>query len=62
MKSSTSPNLEVSIGNCLHCSHFIAEKCSKAKVLLSALVEVAAADRHVAASLLFAKSVVVIVN
>ena len=55
MKSSISPNLEiygVPIGDCLHCSHFIVEKCSEAKVLLSALVDVAAADLHVAASLL----------
>ena len=36
----------------MHCSHFIAEKCSKAKVLLPALVEVAATDLQVVASLL----------
>ena len=55
VKSSILPNLEilgVPIGDYLHCSHFIADKCSKAKVLLSALVEVAAADLHVAVSLL----------
>ena len=55
VKSSLLPNLEilgVPIGDYLHCSHFIAEKCSKAKVLLTALVEVADADLHVAASLL----------
>ena len=40
------------MGDYLHCSHFIAEKSSNAKVLLSALVEVAAVDLHVAASLL----------
>eukprot|EP00731_Ephydatia_muelleri_P022992 Em0015g575a len=42
----------VPIDDYLHCSHFIVEKCFKAKILLSALVEVAAADLHVAASLL----------
>ena len=50
-----SSNLEirgVPIGDYLYCSHFIVEKCFKAKVLLSALVEVAAADLHVGASLL----------
>ena len=44
--------LEVPIGDYLHCSHFIAEKSSNAKVLLSALVVVATVDLHVAASLL----------
>ena len=55
MKSSLSPNLEilgVPIGDYLHCSHFIAENCSKAKVLFTALVEVAEADLDVAVSLL----------
>eukprot|EP00731_Ephydatia_muelleri_P016838 Em0009g1262a len=55
VKSSLSPNLEilgVPIGDYLHCSHFIAENCSKAKVLFPALVEVAEADLHVAVSLL----------
>ena len=55
VKSSLLPNLEilgVPIGDYLHCSHFIAEKCSKAKVLFTALVEVAEADLHVAVSLL----------
>ena len=51
VKSSLSPNLEI-LGDYLHCSHFIAEKCSKAKVLFTALVEVAEADLHVAVSLL----------
>ena len=53
--SSLSPNLEilgVPIGDYLHCSHFIAENCSKAKVPFTALVEVAEADLHVAVSLL----------
>ena len=36
----------------MHCSHFIAEKCSKAKVLFTALVEVAEAGLYVAVSLL----------
>ena len=44
--------LEVPIGDYLHCSHFIAEKSANVKVLLSALVEVAAVDLHVAVSLL----------
>ncbi|KAL5506297.1 hypothetical protein EMCRGX_G007911 [Ephydatia muelleri] len=55
VKSSLSPNLEmlgVPIGDYLHCSHFIAENCSKAIVLFTALVEVAEADLHVAVSLL----------
>ena len=49
------PNLDilgVPIGDYMHCTHFISEKISQAKVLLSALVEVAAADLHVATSLL----------
>ena len=53
VKSSLSSNLEilgVPIGDYLHCSHFIAENCSKAKVLFTALVEVAEADLHVAVS------------
>ena len=55
VKSSLSPILEilgVPIGDYLHCSCFIAENCSKAKVLFTALVEVAEADLHVAVSLL----------
>ena len=55
MKSSLSPNLEilgVPIGDYLHCSHFIAENCFKAKVLFTALVEVAEADLNIAVSLL----------
>ena len=52
MKSSLLPNLEMPIGDYLHCSHFIAENCSNAKVLFTALVEVAEADLHVAVSLL----------
>ena len=56
MKSSLSPNFEiigVPIGDYFfHCSHFIAENSSKAKVLFTALVEVAEADLHVAVSLL----------
>ena len=57
MKSSLLSNLDilgVPIGDYQHCTHFISisEKISQAKVLLSALVEVAAADLHVATSLL----------
>ena len=55
VKSSLLPNLEilgVPIGDYLHCSHFIAENCSKAKVLFTALVEVAETDLHVAVYLL----------
>ena len=55
VKSSILPNLSIlrlPIGDYLHCSHFIAEKSSNAKVLLSALVDVAAVDLHVVASLL----------
>ena len=55
MKSSLLPNLEilgVPICYYLHCSCFIAENCSKAKVLFTALVEVAEVDLHVAVSLL----------
>ena len=53
VKTSILPNLSipgVPIGDNLHCSHFIAEKSSNAKVLLSALVEVAAVDLHLAAT------------
>ena len=49
------PNLDIlgaPIGDYLHCTHFISGKISQAKGLLSALVEVAAADLHVATFLL----------
>ena len=55
VRSSLLPNLDIlgaPIGNYLHCTHFISEKISQAKGLLSALVEVAAADLHMATSLL----------
>ena len=55
VRSSLLPNLDilgVPIGDYLHCTRFISEKISQAKVLLAALVEVAAADLHVATSLL----------
>ena len=55
VRSSLLPNLDIlgtPIGDYLHCTHFISEKISQAKGLLSALVEVAASDLHVATSLL----------
>ena len=55
VRRSLLPNLDIlgaPIGDYLHCTHFISEKISQAKGLLSALVEVAAADLHVAMSLL----------
>eukprot|EP00731_Ephydatia_muelleri_P016810 Em0009g1234a len=54
MRSSLLSNLDilgVPIDDYLHCTHFISEKSPKLR-LLSALVEVAAADLHVATSLL----------
>ena len=54
VRCSLLPNLDilwVPIGDYLHCTCLIEEKISQAKVLLSALVEVAAADLHVATSL-----------
>ena len=56
VRSSLLPNLDilgVPIGDYLHCTRFISEKISQAKVLLAALVEVAAADLHVATSFLW---------
>ena len=55
VRSSLLLNLDIlgaPIGDYLHCTHFICEKVSQAKGLLSALVDVAAADLHVATSLL----------
>ncbi|KAL5500371.1 hypothetical protein EMCRGX_G011922 [Ephydatia muelleri] len=55
VRSSLLPNLDIlgtPIGDYLHCTRFICEKISQAKGLLSALVDVAAADLHVATSLL----------
>ena len=56
VRSSLLPNLDIlgaPIGNYLHCTPFISEKISQAKGLLSALVEVVAADLHVATSLVW---------
>ena len=39
------------IGDYLHCFNFIACKCAESRKLLSALVDVAAADLHVAVNL-----------
>ncbi|KAL5509138.1 hypothetical protein EMCRGX_G004448 [Ephydatia muelleri] len=44
--------LGVPIGDCVHCSRFIAEKCATPKTLLKALVDVSAVDLHVAFSIL----------
>ena len=55
VRSSLLPNLDIlgaPIGDYIHCTHFICEKVSQAKGLLSALVDVATADLHVATSLL----------
>ena len=55
VRCSLLPNFDilgVPIGDYLHCTHLIEEKISQAKVLLSTLVEVVAADLHVAISLL----------
>ena len=40
------------IGDFVHCSRFIAEKCAMPKILLKALVDVSTVDLHVAFSLL----------
>ena len=42
----------VPIGDFVHCSRFIAEKCATPKTLLKALVDVSAVDLHVAFSIL----------
>ena len=55
VKSSFLPNLDTlvaPIGNFVHCSRFIAEKCARPKILLKALVDVSKVDLHVAFSLL----------
>ncbi|KAL5468954.1 hypothetical protein EMCRGX_G030115 [Ephydatia muelleri] len=49
--SSLLPNLDilgVLIGDFVHCSHFIAEKCATPKTLLKALVDISAVNLHVA--------------
>eukprot|EP00731_Ephydatia_muelleri_P005540 Em0002g1716a len=55
VKSSLLPNLDIlgaPIGDFVHCSCFIAEKCAMPKILLKALVDVSTVDLHVAFSLL----------
>eukprot|EP00731_Ephydatia_muelleri_P013116 Em0007g426a len=55
VESSLLPNMDilgVPIGDCVHCSRFIAEKCATPKTLLKALVDVSAVDLHVAFSIL----------
>ena len=47
VKSSLHPNLDIlgaPIGNFVHCSRFIAEKCAMPIILLKALVDVSAVD------------------
>ncbi|KAL5489004.1 hypothetical protein EMCRGX_G018041 [Ephydatia muelleri] len=55
VKSSLLPNLDIigaPIGDFVHCSRFIAEKCAMPKILLKALVDVSTVDLHEALSLL----------
>ena len=55
MKVSNSPNLEVlgvPVGDFIHYSWIISEKCAQSKVLLSAIADVSVADLHVSLSLL----------
>ena len=55
VKSSLLPNLDIlgaPIGDFVHCSRFIAEKCAMPKILLKSLVDVSTVDLHVAFSLL----------
>ena len=55
VKSSLLPNLDIlgaPIGDYVHYSRFIAEKCAMSKILLKALVYVSTVDLHVAFSLL----------
>ena len=55
VKSSLLPNLDIlgaPIGDFVHCSRFIAEKCAMPKILLKAIVDVSTVDLHVAFSLL----------
>ena len=55
VKSSLLPNLDIlgaPIGDFIHCSRFIAEKCAMPKILLKALVDVSTVDLHMAFSLL----------
>ena len=51
VESSLLSNLDilgVPIGDFVHCSRFIAEKCATPKTLLKALVDISAVDLHVA--------------
>eukprot|EP00731_Ephydatia_muelleri_P011702 Em0006g596a len=55
VKSSLSPNLDVlgvPIGDYIHCSQFISERCAQSKALLSAITDVSVVDLHVSLSLL----------
>eukprot|EP00731_Ephydatia_muelleri_P016164 Em0009g588a len=55
VESSLLPNMDilgVPIGDFVHCSRFIAEKCATPKTLRKALVDVSAVDLHVAFSIL----------
>ena len=55
VKSTLLPNLDIlgaPIGDFVHCSRFIAEKCAMPKILLKALVDVSTVDLHVVFSLL----------
>ena len=55
VKSSLLPNLDIlgaPIGDFVHCSRFLAEKCAMPKILLKALVDVSTVDLHVVLSLL----------
>ena len=52
VKCSLLPNLDilgVPVGDYLHCSRFIANKCAESKKLLSSLVDVAGGGLHIAA-------------
>ena len=55
MKCSLLPNLDIlgaPVGDYLHCSRFIANKCAESKKLLSSLADVAGVDLQVAFTLL----------
>ena len=55
MKCSLLPNHDIlgaPVGDYLHCSSFIADKCAESKELLTSLVDVAGVDLQVAFTLL----------
>ena len=55
VKCSLLPNLDIlgaPVGDYLHCSRFIADKCAESKKLLTSLVDVAGVDLQVAFTLL----------